>query len=262
VIRALVVDDEPLAREGLRVRLALERDVEIVGEAADGPGAVEAIRRLLPDLVLLDVQMPGMDGFEVLAAVAGDCLPAVVFVTAHDRYALKAFEVHALDYLLKPVAPARLHQSLERVRRDLERGEPAGASAAASVAGLLAAHEQVGGRRGADAAPPPDPYARRWAVRDGERFVLLRAEEVDWIEAAANYVRFHARGTSFLLRGTMAALERTLDPRQFARIHRSTIVNLDRVREIRPEWHGDYDVILAGGATLRLGRRYREALLR
>jgi two-component system LytT family response regulator len=252
VIRTLLVDDEPLAREGLRTRLALERDLEIVGEAADGPAAVAAIRRHLPDLVVLDVQMPGLDGFEVLARVAGDCLPAVIFVTAYDRYALRAFEVHAVDYLLKPLDAVRLHQAVDRVRKDLARGQ---AAPSEGLVGLI-------GDRDLRSDPAADGnYARRWAVREGEHFVLLRAEEVDWIEASANYVKFHARGKVYVLRGTMAALERTLDPRWFARIHRSTIVNLDRVREIRPEWHGDFDVLLSTGEVLRLGRRYREGLL-
>jgi two-component system LytT family response regulator len=262
MIRTLVVDDEPLAREGVRVRLESERDVELVGEAGDGPAAVEAIRRLLPDLVVLDVQMPGIDGFEVLARVADTCLPAVIFVTAYDRYALRAFEVHALDYLLKPFTAARLHDAMNRVRRELERDGDRDDLAA--VVGMIGARERG---RAPDAPPgsqaPRDThYTERWAVKDGERYLMLRADEVDWIEAAANYVRFHARDTSFLLRSTLAAVAGTLDPRRFARIHRSTIVNIDRVREVRPEWHGDFDVLLAGGQLLRMSRRYREALLR
>jgi two-component system, LytTR family, response regulator len=249
MIRTLIVDDEPLAREGLRVRLGLERDIDLIGEAGDGPRAVELIRRELPDLVLLDVQMPGMDGFEVLTRIAEDCLPSIIFVTAHDRYALKAFEVHAVDYLLKPLDGARLRQAVDRVRRAVAMGQSAPRE---GLVNLLASREK---------RQDPGP-ARRWAVREDEHFVLLRAEEVDWIEAAANYVRFHARGKVFLLRGTMAALEETLDPRRFARIHRSTIVNLDRVREIRPEWHGDYDVVLTTGDVLRLGRRYRDGLFK
>jgi two-component system LytT family response regulator len=249
MIRTLIVDDEPLAREGLRVRLGLERDIDLIGEAADGPDAVDLIRRELPDLVLLDVQMPGMDGFEVLSRVADDCLPSIIFVTAHDRYALKAFEVHAVDYLLKPLDGGRLREAVDRVRRAVAMGQSAPRE---GLLNLLASREKR-----------PEPgHARRWAVREGEHFVLLRAEEVDWIEAAANYVRFHARGKVYLLRGTMATLEETLDPRRFTRIHRSTIVNLDRVREIRPEWHGDYDVVLTTGDVLRLGRRYRDGLLK
>jgi two-component system LytT family response regulator len=250
MIRTIIVDDEPLAREGLRVRLSLERDIELVGEAGDGPTAVSLIMRQMPDLILLDVQMPGMGGFDVLSRIPQDRMPAVIFVTAHDRYALKAFDVYAVDYLLKPLDATRLRRAVDRVRQGLNRG----AAAQPDVQTLLASREQGG-------TPPVGQYARRWAVRDGEKFVLLRAEEVDWIEAAANYVKFHGRGQSFTLRITMASLEQSLDPRRFARIHRSTIVNLDRVREIKPEWHGDYDVVLTTGETLRLGRRYREGLL-
>ena len=254
MIRALIVDDEPLAREAVRVRLELERDVQIVGEARDGPAAVEAIRRLVPDLVVLDVQMPGLDGFEVLDRVAGDTMPVVLFVTAYDRFAIRAFEVHALDYLLKPFTAERMRQALARVRRDLERDQAVAARESAAAV-LDARAASLAPARGGEA------YAYRLTVRDGEAFVMLRTEEIDWIEAAANYVRVQARGRVFVLRGTMQALERRLDPRQFARIHRSTIVNVDRVREIRPEWHGDYDVVLADGHTLRLGRSYRGALL-
>lgn len=250
MIRTVIVDDEPLAREGLRVRLSLERDIELVGEAGDGATAVTLIKRQMPDLVLLDVQMPGMGGFEVLSRIPQDRMPAVIFVTAHDRYALKAFDVYAVDYLLKPLDATRLRRAVERVRQGLNRGT----TAQPEVQTLLASREHA-------ATPAAGQYARRWAVRDGEKFVLLRSEEVDWIEAAANYVKFHARGQHFTLRITMAALEQSLDPRRFARIHRSTIVNLDRVREIKPEWHGDYDVILTTGDTLRLGRRYRDGLL-
>jgi two-component system LytT family response regulator len=251
MIRTLIVDDEPLAREGLRVRLALESDIDLIGEAADGPSAVNMIREHLPDLVLLDVQMPGMDGFEVLSRVAGDCLPAVIFVTAHDRYALRAFEVHPVDYLLKPLDGIRLREAVDRVRRAAALGA---ATPSEGLVNLLAAREQPTGDK-------PSRYTGRWAVREGEHFVLLRAEELDWIEAAGNYVRFHARGKQYLQRGTMGSLEQSLDPRRFSRIHRSTIVNLDRVREIKPEWHGDYDVVLTTGDVLRLGRRYKEGLL-
>jgi two-component system, LytTR family, response regulator len=248
VIRTLIADDEPLAREGLRIRLDSEPDIEIVGEATDGPSTVTATRRLLPDLLLLDIQMPGMTGLEAVELLARDHLPRIVFVTAHDRYAIKAFDVHAVDYLLKPVSNARLHEALERVRNDLDGG----GRSAERVAALLQSGKETGGR---------SPGPQYWAVKDGERFLLLRAEEVDWIEAAANYIRFHARGRDFLMRGTLGTLANGLDPARFARIHRSAIVNLDRVQEIRREWHGDYNVILTTGQTLRLGRQYRAGLL-
>jgi two-component system, LytTR family, response regulator len=255
VIRTLIVDDEPLARETVRLRLERERDIEIVGEAGDGPAAVAAIRRHVPDLVILDVQMPGLDGFQVLERVASDCLPAVVFVTAYDKFALRAFDVHAVDYLLKPFTAERLQRALDHVREDLERDTPD--ASRERIAGLL--DERA--RLASGSSAPTDVFLHRLTVRDGDRFVLVKTEEIDWIEAAANYLRIHARGKGFLLRSTMTALGEKLDPRQFARIHRSTIVNIDRIREIRPEWHGDYDVVLNDGKVLRLSRSYRSALL-
>jgi two-component system, LytTR family, response regulator len=278
VIRTVVVDDEPLARDGLRVRLDREDDVEIVGEAADGPSAVDAILSLRPDLVFLDVQIPGFDGFDVVARTAATHLPTIVFVTAYDRYALRAFEVHALDYLLKPIAHRRLQEALRRARHELVRrdreGDPFNREAAPpdgerdqssrAIDGLRSLLDE---RESATAAAPaatggPSPrYALRFTVRDGERYVLLRVADVDWAEASANYVRLHVGPRTYQMRTTMSELERQLDPGQFTRIHRSTIVNLDRVREIRPEWHGEYDVALVTGATLRLSRGYRDRLL-
>jgi len=278
-IRALLVDDEPLAREGLRVRLGREEDVEIVGEAVDGPSAVEAILTLRPDLVFLDVQIPGFDGFDVVARTAASYLPTIVFVTAYDRYALRAFEVHALDYLLKPIAHRRFQEALRRARHELgRRGREDGASSGSDESSgeaesltavadrlrrLLDEREMASGGLVARPAPLADAprYALRFTVRDGERYVLLRVSDVDWAEASANYVRLHVGAKTFQMRTTMSELERQLDPAQFTRIHRSTIVNLDRIREIRPEWHGEYEVALTTGATLRLSRGYRDRLL-
>jgi two-component system LytT family response regulator len=277
VIRTVVVDDEPLAREGLRVRLAREEDIDIVGEAADGPSAVDAILTFRPDLVFLDVQIPGFDGFDVVARTASTYLPTIVFVTAYDRYALKAFEVHALDYLLKPIAHRRFQEALRRARRELGRRdrETTGTSVSdfdqdevlSAVADrlrrLLDAREASSAGPGLrDVAQTESPrYAMRFTVRDGERYVLLRVSDVDWAEASANYVRLHVGPRTYQMRMTMGDLERQLDPAQFTRIHRSAIVNLDRVREIRPEWHGEYEVALVTGATLRLSRGYRDRLL-
>jgi two-component system LytT family response regulator len=277
VIRTVVVDDEPLAREGLRVRLAREEDIDIVGEAADGPSAVDAILTFRPDLVFLDVQIPGFDGFDVVARTASTYLPTIVFVTAYDRYALKAFEVHALDYLLKPIAHRRFQEALRRARRELGRRdrETTGTSVSdfdqdevlSAVADrlrrLLDAREaSLAGPGPRDVTQTESPrYAMRFTVRDGERYVLLRVSDVDWAEASANYVRLHVGPRTYQMRMTMGDLERQLDPAQFTRIHRSAIVNLDRVREIRPEWHGEYEVALVTGATLRLSRGYRDRLL-
>ncbi len=275
VIRTVVVDDEPLAREGLRVRLAREEDVEIVGEADDGPSAVDAILALRPDLVFLDVQIPGFDGFDVVAKTASTHLPTIVFVTAYDRYALKAFEVHALDYLLKPIAHRRFQEALRRARRELGRrdreaptdtgaewdGDAAVLSAVADrLRRLLDEREAAQPLKEVPASEGPR-FVSRFTVRDGERFVLVRVTDVDWAEASANYVRLHVGPRTYQVRMTMADLERQLDPAQFTRIHRSAIVNLDRVREIRPEWHGEYEVALVTGATLRLSRGYRDRLL-
>ena len=279
VIHTVLVDDEPLAREGLRVRLAREEDVEIVGEAGDGPSAVEAILSLRPDLVFLDVQIPGFDGFDVVARTGSTYLPTIVFVTAYDRYALRAFEVHALDYLLKPIAHRRFQEALRRARRELDRrvresaatgdgeGDAGEAESLTAVADrlrrLLDDRETAGGDSSvrAPAAPDGPRYALRFTVRDGERYVLVRVADVDWAEASANYVRLHVGPKTYQMRTTMSELERQLDPAQFTRIHRSAMVNLDRIREIRPEWHGEYEVALVTGTTLRLSRGYRDRLL-
>jgi two-component system LytT family response regulator len=250
-IRTLVVDDEPLAREGLRVSLGHEADVEIVGEAVDGVAAVDAIRAQRPDLVFLDVQMPGLSGFDVLEEIGGIHLPVVIFVTAYDQYAIKAFEVHALDYLLKPFSPARLARALDRARRQL--GSDADREDDDRLARLLSAR-----------AEPPlrgPAYLTRIPVKARDRFLLLKMDEVWWIDAAQNYVELHARGGTFLVRGTMNELEARLDPAQFARIHRSTVVNLDRVRDITPTWNGDFDVVLHDGTALKLSRSYRDRVL-
>jgi two-component system LytT family response regulator len=255
-IRALVVDDEPLARERIRGLLAKEDDVELVGECADGPSAIEAIERDGPDLVFLDVQMPELDGFDVLEAVEPEKLPCVIFVTAYDEYAVRAFEVHALDYVLKPFENTRLLAALERARerrRSRQDGE-----LARGLAALL------GGRSMGDRRPDPhtDPqFVERFTVRQDDRIQFVSAEEVDWIEAEGNYAVLHAGAAAHRIRLTLQAIERQLDPRRFARIHRSTIVNLARVREIQPWFGGDYIAILQGGRKLRVSRTRAGPLL-
>ena len=251
-IRTLVVDDEPLARRGLRLRLSREEDFEVVGEAEDGPSAAAAILALKPDLVFLDVQMPGFDGFDVLSRAATAHLPGVVFVTAYDKYALRAFAVHALDYLLKPIAHRRFQETLRHVRNQFEN-HGHGESAERLRAMLDARDSEREGGQGA--------LAHRLTVRHGERFILLKVADIDWIEADANYLKLHAAGRTFQVRMTMAEVERQLDPRRFGRIHRSAIVNLDRVTAIEPEWHGEYRVSLSTGVELRLSRSYRDRLL-
>jgi two-component system LytT family response regulator len=237
-VRVLLVDDEPLARRGLRAHLAKRADVSVVGECASGGAAVEAIRALAPELVLLDVQMPGMDGFGVVDTVGAEAMPVVVFVTAFDAHALRAFEAQALDYVLKPVDPARLARAVDRaVRRVAER-------------------RGAGGLTAAPAAPD------HFLVRRGGRVVVVPHDDVDWIEADGDYARLHvgAGRERHLVRETMARLEATLDPRRFVRIHRSVIANVARIAELRPHANREYVVVLRDGTRLKLSRSYRERL--
>lgn len=245
-IRVLLVDDEPLARARIRELLADQPDVDVVGECGTGREAVAAIRSDRPDLVFLDVQMPEVGGFGVLEALEPVETPAVVFVTAFDEFAVRAFEVHALDYLLKPFDRPRFLQSLARAREAVGRRREGRLDER-----LTALLTQLDTSR---------RYLRRVLVRNGSRTVLLRTAEIDWIESAGNYVRIHVGRERHLLRETMAALEEKLDPELFFRIHRSTIVNLERVRELEPYFHGDHVLRLADGTRLTLSRTYRERL--
>ncbi len=245
-IRTLIVDDEPLARQRLRKLLDADPDIAILGECGDGQQAVTDLRTLRPDLVFLDVQMPVLDGFGVLAALAGTVLPVVIFVTAHDRYALKAFEVHALDYLLKPFDKSRFAAALERAKTQVRQG-----SAQALGARVQELLESVQGHR---------PGLERLVVKSAGRIYFVRIADIDWIEAAGNYVRLHAGKDDHLLRESLTALEGKLDPGRFVRIHRSTIVNLERIRELQPAFHGDYVIILHDGTELALSRSCRDKL--
>ena len=232
-MRVLIVDDEEPARRKIRRLLSGETDVEIVGEAATGTEAIEAIRRLTPDLVFLDVQIPPPNGFGIIDALGRDNAPDVIFVTAFDEHALRAFEVRALDYLLKPVTPARLREALDRARERLEQS----------------------------AAPArPRPLARI-LVRDDTKAFLLALDRVDRIEADGNYVRLHSNGRSFTVRMAIGALAGRLDADQFLRISRSAIVRLDAIKELHPWFHGDYHVVMTDGARLTWTRRYRAAAM-
>jgi two-component system, LytTR family, response regulator len=241
-----VVDDEPLARQRLRTLLGPDPDLELIGECGDGRQAVTAVQQLKPDLMFLDVEMPALDGFEVLHALAGVALPVVVFVTAHDRYALRAFEAHALDYLLKPFDKERFAQALMRAKNQVRLGQAAGIED--RLRSLLQTVEE---RR---------PLPERLVVKSAGRVSFVRVAEVDWIEAAGNYVRLHLGKEEHLLRESLGGLEARLDPRRFVRIHRSTIVNIDRIRELRPTFHGDYQVVLKDGGELTLSRSCRDKL--
>jgi two-component system, LytTR family, response regulator len=243
-IRVVVVDDEPPARRKLIRFLRQEEDIELVGEAEDGPTAARLIDDVDPDLVFLDVQMPGMTGFEVLEKLRGP-LPMIVFVTAYDQYAVKAFEVNAADYLLKPFDQSRIETCLSRVRANLNRH--ANEDIHARMEKLLA---EVTGRT----------HLNRIMVKTHGRVVFLQTREIDWIEAVGNYVDLHVGSQTYTLRETLNALESKLDPKSFVRVHRSTIVNLDRIKELQPWSHNDYLVILKNGKEIRMSRRYRANL--
>lgn len=244
--RTLLVDDEPLARQRIRALLDGDPEIELVGECGNGREAVDAVLQFQPDLMFLDVQMPILDGFGVLQALAGASMPVVIFVTAHDRFALKAFEVHALDYLLKPFDRDRFRAALNRAKGQVRLGKAAGLESKLSDL-LQTVHERQTG---------PD----RLVVKSAGRVYFVRVQDIDWVEAAGNYLRLHAGNEEHLLRESMNGLEARLDPARFARIHRSTIVNLERIRELQPAFHGDYLVVLHDGSELTLSRNYRDKL--
>jgi two-component system LytT family response regulator len=242
-LRALVVDDEALARQRIRHLLRRAGDIDVAAECANGLEAVQAVENLSPDLVFLDIQMPELDGFGVVEAVGADRMPPTLFITAYDQHALHAFEVHALDYLLKPFSSERFQQALGRARRwcvqqSAEKGP--------NLASLLASLRRE------------RPFVDRLLVKQGDRHVLVRTAALQWVEAEDNYVRLHVDGTSHLLRQTMAGLLARLDPAQFRRIHRSAIVNLDCIKEFQPWTGGDHLVIMRDGTRLTLSRTFRE----
>jgi two-component system, LytTR family, response regulator len=244
----LIVDDEPLAREGLRMLLAGDPQVLAISEAKNGREAVTAIRESRPALVFLDVQMPEMDGFGVVQAVmqeAGpDRMPAIVFVTAHDQYAIRAFEINALDYLLKPVTAERFQQSLERATARLSGGEEIGRRMVSML----------------EAMANPSAYAKRLAVRSGTRTLFVPVGDIEWIQAAENYAEVHSGDRCHLLQATMKTMEASLDPEMFLRIHRSLIVNVGRIKELQPAGHGEYVVVMRSGVRLQSSRSYHEKL--
>jgi two-component system LytT family response regulator len=280
-LRVLIVDDEALARQRLRRLVQAEPDAEVIGECADGREAVDAIRRARPDLVCLDVQMPELDGFGVLQAVGVESAPHVVFVTAYDAHALRAFDVHAVDYVLKPVDADRFRVAFDRARQAHARASAAdrlghlldtvrsvsngvgngigsgatggGTSVAPLDGGPIAAHDGAGGT---------SSYASRILVKHDGRMFFVKVGDIDWIEADRNYVRLHVGAAAHTIRERISHLEETLDPRVFARIHRSTIVNINRIREMQQWFSGDYVVVLENGTRLRLSRHYRDQVER
>jgi two-component system LytT family response regulator len=244
-IRVLIVEDEPLARERIRTLLADEPDVHLLGEMGDGRSAVEAIRSRKPDLVFLDVNIPELNGFGVIEEIGVERMPAVVFVTAYDQFAVKAFDTHALDYILKPFDEERFQTALDRARDALRHRD----------AGVL--DERL--KDLLDEVRKPH-YVERLAVKAGGKILFLKTDDIDWIGAEGNYARLHSGSRSHLLRETMSSLEEKLDPERFLRIHRSTIVNTDAIVELEPLFQGDYVVILRDGTRLTSSRGYRSNL--
>jgi two-component system LytT family response regulator len=245
-IRTVIVDDEDLARERTQTLLEQQPDIEIVGLCADGTSAVETIDREHPDLVFLDVQMPGMDGFEVVENIDPEHMPAIVFVTAYDGHALRAFEINALDFLLKPFDQARFEKALERARAQVNRDRST-AIDARLVSLLEGLHEER-------------KYPERLIVKSGGRVFFVRTEDIDWVEASGNYVKIHAKGEAHLIRESMKNMEAKLDAKTFVRIHRSAIVNIDRIKELEPWFHGEYVVIMRDGTRLTASRVFSERL--
>jgi two-component system, LytTR family, response regulator len=245
-LRTMIVDDEPLARERLASLLSAEQDIEVIGQCRDGEEAVLGIQQHKPDLVFMDVQMPALNGFEVIDAVGSEHMPLVIFVTAYDQHALRAFQVRALDYLLKPFDRERFQEALQRARAHIQRDETGDVGRR-----LLALVKDL--RR-------DQPKTDRLVVKSGGRLFFLRTDEIDWVEASGNYVRLHVGTTSHLLRETMNAIEGRLDPEKFFRIHRCRIVNMERIQEMQPWLNGEYAVVLRTGTRLTLSRGYREKL--
>jgi two-component system, LytTR family, response regulator len=241
-LRALIVDDEPVARRRLRALLESEATVEIIGECEDGTAAIDDIRRSRPDVVFLDVQMPGLDGFDVVDALEPAEQPAIVFVTAYDRYAVRAFDVHAVDYLLKPFERARLRKTLARLET-LNDARDAARRVHAAVESVRAQQP-----------------LRRVLVKSAGKVYAVRLEDVDSIQSAGHYLEMHAGSATHLVRGSIGWIETRLDPARFTRIHRSVIVNVDRIRELQPAFHGEFVVILQNGRRLRCSRSYGDAL--
>jgi two-component system, LytTR family, response regulator len=245
-IRVLLVDDEPLAREMLREMLQGDTEVEIVGESCNGREALDAIHTLEPDLIFLDVQMPEVGGFEVLTTLGKEKAPYVIFVTAYDQYAVRAFEVQALDYLLKPFDQERFNASWERAKAQLKRDRNGGMDE--RIITLL--EELKAGNK----------FLERLVIKTAGRIYFLETNDIDWIEAEGNYVSVHSAKKSHLLRETISSLESQLDPKKFVRIHRSSIVRLDYIQELQPWFHGEYRVILRDGTQLTLSRNHRDKL--
>lgn len=250
-IRALIVDDEPLARRGIRRLLQSAPDIEIVGEAGNGQDAIVAVEKQKPDLVFLDIQMPLLDGFATLEKIGLENLPEIVFITAFDEHAIHAFEINALDYLLKPVDAERFEKCLERVRERMKNSQ--GEKLDDKISSLLKSLERV-------ESNAEKTFLSRIVIKDAGRIFFVGADEIIWISSEGNYVKIHTKGKSHLLRETMDGLENKLDPREFLRLRRSTIVRIEQIKELQPLFNGEFAIILKNGTQLASSRRYRQNL--
>ena len=261
MLKALIVDDEELARRGLQIRLQKFDDVEVCGECRNGREAISAVRQNAPDVVFLDVQMPGIDGFEVLRQLSGSDMPIVIFVTAYDEFALKAFDANALDYLLKPINDDRLGEAIERARQ--ARDEKLACKHRSKLLKLvceLTGRELTLEGAIAESVATKEDYPERLSIRDSGETINVQVDSIDWIDAAGDYMCVHAEGKTYVLRGTMKRLEELLDPQKFVRVHRSTIVNCRRVRSLRPHRNGEYFLTLENSRELKLSRSYKANL--
>jgi two-component system LytT family response regulator len=259
-LRTLIVDDETLARRGLKLRLEKHQGVELLGECRNGREALASIPELEPDLVFLDIQMPGLDGFDVVRNLQGDDMPMIVFVTAFDHYAVKAFGVHAVDYILKPVDDDHLARALDRARSRLEQK-----SALVDKQQLLAVIGDITGKAPGELGALADvgagamkKYPDKIAIRDGGETTLVPAKDIDWVDAAGDYMCLHAGGSIHVMRITMKELENLLDPARFQRVHRSTVVNLERVEKVCAHMNGEYHLILTNGSRIKMSRTYKD----
>jgi len=255
-IRTLIVDDEPLAREGIRLRLKEFPEIHIIGECSSGTEAVASMNKLCPELVFLDIQMPEMNGFEVLQQITTAPPPIIIFVTAYDAYAIKAFEFHAMDYLLKPIRDDRFQEAIRRVLGELQRRTLEQYTVA--LQSIAKEYVRLGGEKKASSlGQPSTPFLSQLMVKAREGITVLPVNQIEWIESAGDYVYVHANTQKHLVRETLALLEERLDPTMFIRIHRSTIINTTEVKFLRPTEHGDFDVYLQKGTKLKLSRTYR-----
>ena len=264
-IRVILVDDEPLAIRGMKLRLADYPEVEIVGECGNGRDAVKQIKALSPDLVFLDIQMPGLDGFGVVRALIGAPAPLIIFVTAYDKFAIEAFEANALDYLVKPVEDERLKDAIHRAREAMK--SRASANRESRLVELLASLSDDDRDKIKDLISDPawadtERYADRISFKDGAKVVVLNADDIEWIDAAGDYMCIHEGGKTHIIRETMKTLQNRLDPIRFQRIHRSAIVNVKKVKELHPHSNGEYFLILENGAELKLSRSYKDVVAR